>query len=381
MQKNKYKLLCIDTTPVRRGAQVFVHDLSVFLNNNGWEVKKVYLYKFPNAGMLSLNPLDESLQGDPNHFFEKIPTIHPVLVKKIINIVKEFEPDWILLNGSRTLKYGAWLKFLYKNTPQLVYRVIDSAVYWNKMSFTQLYYKKWVIPSMDAAVGASSKSLQEMVQFYSFKGPAKAIPRAVNVHHFEGFANKSTCRTQLGIDSEAFVLIFLGNLTKQKRPDRFLQVISILKPLIPNLKAMMVGDGPLRSEVENQINQLSLNDVVSCEGYQTDVRAFIAASNVLVLTSDTEGMPGVVLEAAGMSIPSVAAEVGGIKEFIEEFETGITVKCDDVNEYVTQLLYLYNNPSKLISMGNAANDKLVNNYGIIKISNDYINFLKHLKGF
>jgi hypothetical protein len=70
MQKNKYKLLCIDTTPVRRGAQVFVHDLSVFLNNNGWEVKKVYLYKFPNAGMLSLNPLDESLQGDPNHFFE-----------------------------------------------------------------------------------------------------------------------------------------------------------------------------------------------------------------------------------------------------------------------------------------------------------------------
>lgn len=380
MQKNKFKLLCIDTTPVRRGAQVFVHDLSVFLNGNGWDVKKVYLYKFPEAGKLTLNANDESLQGDSSHFFEKIPTIHPVLLRKLITVVKEFQPDWILLNGSRTLKYGAWLKLLYKNTPHLVYRVIDSAVYWNKMSFTQLYYKKWVIPSMDAAVGASNKSLQEMVQFYNFTGPAKAIPRAVDTHHFEGFANQTTCRAQLGIENDAFVLIFLGNLTKQKRPDRFIQVIALLKPLIPNLMAIIVGDGPLRKDVENQIQELSLNDVVSCKGYQSDVRTFIAASNVLLLTSDTEGMPGVVLEAAGMGIPSVAAEVGGIKEFIDEFETGITVKPDDINEYVTQLLYLYNDQSKLESMGRAANDKLIKNYGLIKISNEYIHFLKHLKG-
>jgi hypothetical protein len=58
MQQNKFKLLCIDTTPVRRGAQVFVHDLSVSLNNSGWDVKKVYLYKFPESGKLKLNEID-----------------------------------------------------------------------------------------------------------------------------------------------------------------------------------------------------------------------------------------------------------------------------------------------------------------------------------
>ena len=375
MQQNKFKLLCIDTTPVRRGAQVFVHDLSVSLNSSGWDVKKVYLYKFPESGKLNLNETDLCLEGDSNHFFEKVPTIHPKILINLIKVVKEFKPTWILLNGSRTLKYGAWLKLVLKKSPILVYRVIDSAVYWNKMSFTQLYYRKWVIPSMDAAVGASSKSLTEMVSFYGFKGKNRPIPRAINLSHFEGFPSKENSRTQLSIENDAFVLIFLGNFTTQKRPDRFVQIVSLLKPVIPNLKAIMVGDGPLRISTEEQISKLSLDDVISCKGYQSDVRPFIVSSNVLVLTSDTEGMPGVVLEAAGMEIPSVSAQVGGIKEFIDEFETGITVNADAIDDYVKQILYLFNNPEKLESIGKLAKDKLVKNYGLEKITKDYIEFL------
>jgi len=375
MQQNKFKLLCIDTTPVRRGAQVFVHDLSVSLNNSGWDVKKVYLYKFPKSGKLDLNEIDICLEGDSNHFFEKVPTIHPKILLNLLKVVKEFKPTWILLNGSRTLKYGAWLKLFLKKSPILVYRVIDSAVYWNKMSFTQLYYRKWVIPSMDAAVGASSKSLTEMVSFYGFKGKNRPIPRAINLSHFEGFASKENSRNQLSIENDAFVLIFLGNFTTQKRPDRFVQIVSLLKPVIPNLKAIMVGDGPLRISTEEQISKLSLEDVISCMGYQSDVRPFIASSNILVLTSDTEGMPGVVLEAAGMGIPSVSAQVGGIKEFIDEFETGITVKADAIDDYVNQILFLFNNPEQLESIGKSAKNKLVKNYGLDKITKDYIEFL------
>lgn len=375
MQQNKFKLLCIDTTPVRRGAQVFVHDLSVSLNNSSWDVKKVYLYKFPESGKLNLNEIDLCLEGDSNHFFEKVPTIHPKILLNLIKVVKEFKPTWILLNGSRTLKYGAWLKLVLKKSPILVYRVIDSAVYWNKMSFTQLYYRKWVIPSMDAAVGASSKSLTEMVSFYGFKGKNRPIPRAINLSHFEGFASKENSRNQLSIENDAFVLIFLGNFTTQKRPDRFVEIVSLLKPVIPNLKAIMVGDGPLRISTEEQISKLSLDDVISCKGYQSDVRPFIVSSNVLVLTSDTEGMPGVVLEAAGLEIPSVSAQVGGIKEFIDEFETGITVKADAIDDYVKQILFLFNNPEKLESIGKSAKDKLVKNYGLDKITKDYIEFL------
>ena len=375
MQLNKFKFLCIDTTPVRRGAQVFVHDLSVSLTNSGWDVKKVYLYQFPETGKLALNANDECLEGNSNHFFEKIPTIHPKLLIRLIKIVNDFKPTWILLNGSRTLKYGAWLKLMLRNSPILVYRVIDSAVYWNKMSFTQLYYKKWVIPAMDAAVGASAKSLNEMVGFYGFKGQHKPIPRAINASHFEGFSSKTICRSELSIDVDGFVLLFLGNFTSQKRPDRFVQIVSLLQPLIPNLKAIMVGDGPLRTSTEEQIKNLSLTEVISCKGYQSDVRPFIASSNILVLTSDTEGMPGVVLEAAGMGVPSVSAQVGGIKEFIDEFETGITVKADAIDDYIKQILFLYNNPEKLNSIGASAKDKLVKNYGLDKITKDYILFL------
>jgi glycosyltransferase involved in cell wall biosynthesis len=67
--------------------------------------------------------------------------------------------------------------------------------------------------------------------------------------------------------------------------------------------------------------------------------------------------------------------VGGIKEFIDEFETGITVKADDIDDYVNQILFLNNNPEKLNSIGAAAKDKLVKNYGLDKITKDYIEFL------
>src|SRR5690606_29417744 len=57
-------------------------------------------------------------------------------------------------------------------------------------------------------------------------------------------------------------------------------------------------------------------------GYQQDVSPYLAAADILVLTSDTEGLPGVVLEAAHFSVPTVASEVGGIKECLINGKTG-----------------------------------------------------------
>jgi glycosyltransferase involved in cell wall biosynthesis len=147
----------------------------------------------------------------------------------------------------------------------------------------------------------------------------------VDIDHFANYISEVGARQKFGIPADAFVLLFLGNFTKQKRPDRFIDIINSVKESIPNVHGLMVGDGPLRSAVNNQISTLSLENNITCVGYKKDVRPWIAMSDVLLLTSDTEGMPGVVLEAAAMKKIIVTGNVGGVAEFIKNESTGFIV--------------------------------------------------------
>jgi len=335
------RVLFLDTRPIRRGAQVFVHDLKTRFKEDGIAVKRVFLYKELNYDNLALDETDIVLPFTDNNIFEKFPTVHPRIIIKLAKEIKLFSPDIILCNGSKTLKYAAAVKRFYPSIKsKLIYRVIDSAVYWNRKSLTQLYYKYWVIPAMDAAVGVSQRSLVEMIQHYSFKKPSLCIPRAVDIDFFANYIPEAYARKEVGIPENAFVLLFLGNFTNQKRPDRFIDIINLVKASIPYVHGLMVGDGPLRSAINEQISSLSLEKNITCVGYKQDVRPWIAMSDVLLLTSDTEGMPGVVLEAAAMRKSTISNNIGGIMEIISDQENGFIVRNGDVGEFISKIIDL-----------------------------------------
>jgi glycosyltransferase involved in cell wall biosynthesis len=343
------RVLFLDTRPIRRGAQVFVHDLKTRFKEDGIAVKRVFLYKELNYDNLALDETDIVLLFTDNNIFEKFPTVHPRIIIELAKEIKLFSPDIILCNGSRTLKYAAIVKRLYPSIKsKWIYRVIDSAVYWNRKSLTQFYYKYWVIPSMDAAVGVSQRSLDEMIQHYSFTKPSVCIPRAVDIDYFANYIPEAYARKEVGIPENAFVLLFLGNFTNQKRPDRFIDIINLVKESIPYVHGLMVGDGPLRSAINEQISSLSLENNITCVGYKQDVRPWIAMSDVLLLTSDTEGMPGVVLEAAAMKKITVSGNVGGVGEFIKNGVTGFIVDLHKLEKEILLKIILDNQKIKII---------------------------------
>jgi glycosyltransferase involved in cell wall biosynthesis len=342
--ENNLRVLFLDTRPIRRGAQVFVHELKSRFKQDGIAVKRVFLYKESKYEKLILDETDIVLPFNDNNIFEKFPTVHPRIIIELAKEIKEFSPDIVLCNGSRTLKYAAVVKKLNPSIKsKWIYRVIDSAVYWNRKSLTQVYYKHWVIPAMDAAVGVSQRSLDEMIQHYSFKKPSVCIPRAIDIDHFANYIPEVDARKNTGIPEDAFVLLFLGNFTKQKRPDRFIDIINSVKESIPNVHGLMVGDGPLRSSVSDQISILSLENNITCVGYKKDVRPWIAMSDLLLLTSDTEGMPGVVLEVGAMKKITISNNVGGISEIISDHENGFIVLKGEVNKFISIIKDLKSN--------------------------------------
>jgi glycosyltransferase involved in cell wall biosynthesis len=122
-------------------------------------------------------------------------------------------------------------------------------------------------------------------------------------------------------------LIAVGRL---KAPKDFLTLIRALAGLSnQGYEALIVGDGPDRTAVEAEIRRLGVEDRVQLAGERSDVPELLAASDVFVLSSRSEGLPVSVLEAMAAELPVVASRVGGLAELVDDGATGILVPPGD----------------------------------------------------
>jgi glycosyltransferase involved in cell wall biosynthesis len=123
-------------------------------------------------------------------------------------------------------------------------------------------------------------------------------------------------------------LIAVGRL---KAPKDFLTLIRAFAALPErSFEALIVGDGPDREAVEDEIRRLRLEERVRLVGERSDVPALLADSDVFVLSSRSEGLPVSVLEAMAAELPVVASRVGGLAELVVDGETGILVPPGDI---------------------------------------------------
>jgi glycosyltransferase involved in cell wall biosynthesis len=122
-------------------------------------------------------------------------------------------------------------------------------------------------------------------------------------------------------------LIAVGRL---KAPKDFLTLVRALAALPEgSFEAVIVGDGPDRGAVEDEIRRLGLEGRVRLVGERSDVPSLLADSDLFVLSSRSEGLPVSVLEAMAAELPVVASGVGGLAELVVDGESGILVPPDD----------------------------------------------------
>jgi L-malate glycosyltransferase len=130
------------------------------------------------------------------------------------------------------------------------------------------------------------------------------------------------------------IIIHVGGFTFEKNHVRLLHIFKRIKASQSDVRLWLVGDGPLRFQVEQQVQELGLSDSVRFLGYRSDVLQLIQQAKVLVLPSIIEGLPGVLLEAMYCKTPVVAYDVGGISEVVKNQETGWLVKSDNEAGFV-----------------------------------------------
>ena len=136
-----------------------------------------------------------------------------------------------------------------------------------------------------------------------------------------------------------------------KAPKDFLTLIRSLRAVRAPFEAMIVGDGPDRVQLEDEIRARGLSEQVRLAGERSDVPELLAASDVFVLPSRSEGMPVSVLEAMAAGLPVVASRVGGLAEQVVDGETGLLVQPGDPAELAAALERVLTDPSMRLRLG------------------------------
>jgi glycosyltransferase involved in cell wall biosynthesis len=166
------------------------------------------------------------------------------------------------------------------------------------------------------------------------------IPSGIDLTRCVPRADVRTLRL-LGIPENAPLVVMVAALVRHKDPLTFVNAMKTVVSAIPNAHALMIGDGPLRPEVERAIAQSGLGENVHLAGYRTDADTLLTAADVVALSSREEGLGTVLIDALWMGKPIAATRAGGIPEIVEEGSCGLLSPPEDgpaLGSTISQLL-------------------------------------------
>jgi glycosyltransferase involved in cell wall biosynthesis len=189
------------------------------------------------------------------------------------------------------------------------------------------------------------------------------------------FAPKYLSVVRNGLDSEFFNVapaprngrisfVGIGSLQPDKRWDRLVHVVHELKNRGYEFKAQIVGDGPLRQDLQQLAHGLGVAEQVRFTGYTDNVQATLRNADFLVHTSDREGCPNAILEAMACGRAVVATDAGDIPVLVDEGMTGFVVRRGDDRSLAERIATLLKNPSVCHRMGLAGRAKAQKEFGI-----------------
>jgi glycosyltransferase involved in cell wall biosynthesis len=159
------------------------------------------------------------------------------------------------------------------------------------------------------------------------------LPNVVNTHLFKIESSRS---------NGVIKILAAGRLSSEKRLDRFLSLLNrVRKASNVEVKGLIAGDGALSTRLKTEAIEMGLfPDHVEFRGEARDMTSVYREADLLVLTSDFEGTPNVILEAMASGLPVVATAVGGVPEIVEHNKTGFLIQPYDESQMSAMILQL-----------------------------------------
>jgi glycosyltransferase involved in cell wall biosynthesis len=228
----------------------------------------------------------------------------------------------------------------------------------NKMTFR--WQQQVLAVSADVA-----KSIHENISTHV---PVSVVLNGIDTTRFQrSHSHRIGKRQQLGIPEDALVVGTIAVFRKQKRLDLWLETFAKVYGHQPGLRGIIVGDGPLKNQLQEQAKSLGLEEVVVFSGLQTDTPAWISAFDVFMMTSDFEGLPLALLEAMSCANAIVATEAGGIPEAAKNEVHALLSLPGDQKGLEDNLARVCKDPALRIQLSDAARKRVEGQFSLTQM--------------
>lgn len=301
-------ILQVVTDTDRRGAQVFGVELGRALSARGHDVRTLALAPGA-AGGLDLPTLGATAMA-------------PATLRALRKAVRE--AGVVVAHGSTTLPACA-LATAGTGVP-LVYRSIGDPRFWAASAArrlrVRLYYRR--VARVVALWAGSARAIAGW--FHVDPGRVTVIPNGVAAERWPlvDAQRRAAARGVLGLPAGAPVVACIGALSPEKRADRALRAVAGVE----GAHLVLAGDGAERAALQALADRL-LPGRAHLLGSVPDPAGVVAAADLVVLTSASEGMPAVLIEAGMSGVAAVATTVGAVAEVVVHDRTGLLVPPDD----------------------------------------------------
>lgn len=205
------------------------------------------------------------------------------------------------------------------------------------------------------------------------------IPNGVDPNRFRFSADSRTrWRNQLGISAASPVAGIVAALRPEKNHALFINAAYEVRKQLPNSHFVIVGDGPERENIEQQILQLGLKDVVHLAGCTDDVPGVLSMMDLFALTSHNEASPVSILEAMFCQRPVVSTDVGSVNESVTEGKTGFLVEPGNLDQTVERWFELLSSPDLANSFGASGREQVLKTSSLDTMTLGYTELIEHL---
>lgn len=323
------KILQLVQKPQLRGAEIFASHLCKHLMEQGEEVLLVTIFQ-GDATLPFDGPTVHLNARYRNRFWDLLSWYRFYL------LLKREKPDLVQANSGFTLKFAVFSRLFFRWKQPLIFRNASTISRYIH-SETARRFNKIFLDQCVSIASVSDHSMRDMLSMFpSVKGRIVKIPTGIEEFRFQ----------EVRKDDRFYTIVHIGGFTFEKNHHELIEIFSKVLQHIPNARLWLIGEGPLRSEIEEKVRLMALQSSVSFIGYTKEVDSYLMAADLLVSTSVIEGMPAAILEAFYCKVPVVSYEAGGIGEIITDGITGRLIKQGDDEAFLSAVQAMYHNDNR-----------------------------------
>jgi glycosyltransferase involved in cell wall biosynthesis len=294
-------------------------------------------------------------RGVETHLVHLAPLFNPIALWRLTQLLARERVTILQTHGARANFYGRIAGRL-AGVPVIISTVHNSLKDYEVRSLRRWFYTfllRLTLPLVHQIICVSDANRRDLIEECpATEAKTQTVYNGVDPSAFPLQPDCQKVRRELGM-TEGPVLVMIARLTEAKGHCYLLQALPCLLETWPQLCCVCVGDGELHDQLHRLTVELSVERSCRFIGVREDIADILAAADVVVLPSLSEGFPFVLLEALAMGCSVVASRVNGVPELIEDHKTGLLVPARDSQALTAAIREVLSDPIAASKMGAA----------------------------